>query len=356
MLNVPKESMSVIRSDALQYTINNPFGSSSVSVSGGESASQWFPSGDAALMYDNGAQRYLWWNPERNRWVVLSDHILEAPKGTRRWFARRKEATEEILFAMVEQEIDADVLQQISEHANVSERILLKIADSVCKYKLGELLMPLSRLEEKFPEEASWLLLECFKHDKHLVGLLMLNTSLPSEFVQRVADLGAKSQAASHRNASEELLASLAFDPDFVVQYNVARNMKTPQDKLLMLAQSVPFTSKPEGAEATGDAMTQWRMLETVAENPNSPSEALEIAARNPEGKYELARHKNTPPDVLRKLADDGTPYFLSILAQNPKVPRDALLKLSQHSDKDVQKAARKNPNYRSASRMTKKL
>jgi len=64
-----------------------------------------------------------------------------------------------------------------------------------------------------------------------------------------------------------------------------------------------------------------------VAQNPNTPPEALQELARDEDWnvRYRVAQNPSTPPAALQELARDENEYVRSHVAQNPNTPPAAL-------------------------------
>ncbi len=102
--------------------------------------------------------------------------------------------------------------------------------------------------------------------------------------------------------------------------------------------------------------LTRMRTALLDSADPNTKADRLRELADYADGPgYEIdnriARHPNTPPDVLRSL--QGRPHQVGtemVLAQNPNTPDDVLRKIGNRNDEwaeHVMNSLVRNPRYR---------
>jgi len=227
------------------------------------------------------------------------------------------------------------------------------------------------------------------------------NPNTPSDMLVNLAVADRqKVRSAVARNASSPdwLLASLASDTDSEVREEVARNRNSPDDVLTQLARRHPAVQT--------DGSTDWALISErvardienrgiraqVARNPATPVSTLVRLASDPESlvrtfvaanfktpvdvvvslalnpdksrraRTGAAHNPNTPPDVLKQLAEGAEPRaspagapaapdlisnweVCSTLADNPATPGDVLARLAGDSDALIRASLAKNPN-----------
>ena len=88
-------------------------------------------------------------------------------------------------------------------------------------------------------------------------------------------------------------------------------------------------------------------MVWAVAENPNTPGEALLRLETDADAyvRRAVARHPNTTGEALLRLATDADADVRWAVAQNPNTPGEALLRLATDADAYVRWAVAENPN-----------
>lgn len=119
-------------------------------------------------------------------------------------------------------------------------------------------------------------------------------------------------RVAGNRNTPTDILDKLANDPDSQVRWAVAHNRNTPAETLLFLASDTRWDG--------------YAVPKAVAANPSAPAEALAVIAQKykdaPGYLYLVAKHKNTPPDVLLALSQSNDAWIRDTAKKNPKCPR----------------------------------
>jgi hypothetical protein len=68
-----------------------------------------------------------------------------------------------------------------------------------------------------------------------------------------------------------------------------------------------------------------YLLARVLSEHPQAPGELLAHLTSHPYGavRENVARHPHTPPDVLRKLAEDGREPLWFLVACNPSTPSE---------------------------------
>ena len=86
-----------------------------------------------------------------------------------------------------------------------------------------------------------------------------------------------------------------------------------------------------------------------LAQNPNTPQEALKVLAtdEDPDVRCWVTRNTNTPQETLQVLATDGYSYARRGVARNPNTPPEVLEVLATDDDYTVRCWAARNPNYK---------
>jgi len=116
----------------------------------------------------------------------------------------------------------------------------------------------------------------------------------------------------AHNTTSEELLSIYAYDPSFLVRYNVANNPRTPGEVLADIYQGV--YTKTETNNGTVIAAEDQR-------------KGIDLA---------LAKHPNTPPEILEELSKSELWSVRWKVASNPNASDNTILALVDDSDCDV--------------------
>lgn len=90
-----------------------------------------------------------------------------------------------------------------------------------------------------------------------------------------------------------------------------ARDPKTSPQALLKMAVTLP--------------PNDYLLARALTEHPQAPAELLEHLARHPYSavRENVARHPNTPPAVLRQMAEDAAEPLWFLVAFNPASPLD---------------------------------
>jgi hypothetical protein len=167
------------------------------------------------------------------------------------------------------------------------------------------------------------------------------NPMLPQSVLREMynAGEGSESSFASNPNLPEDLMRKIDKNNDFsnMNRISLASNPKLPRDLL-----DKYLVDKNEAIR--GHARS----------NPKLPQEILREMYNAGESMAGLAGHSNLPEDLMRaidKRANDKiTDWYLhSILAENPKLPRDLLDKYLVDQREAVRNAAQENPQLNPA-------
>jgi len=99
-------------------------------------------------------------------------------------------------------------------------------------------------------------------------------------------------------------------------KFQKARNPQTTAQELLRLAMSL--------------SLDDYLLARVLTEHPKAPSELLEYWASHAYSavRENVARHPNTPPTVLRKLAESTKEPLWFLVACNPATPEDLRTRL----------------------------
>ena len=159
----------------------------------------------------------------------------------------------------------------------------------------------------------------------------------------------------------------------------IAANPNTPPAVLLEIARSPDpgLHEKRQGLTTMFDR-DALAVVRKVLRNPNMPPEALVDLARSKNDyvlgdvaaskhatepilrgiagrsdsylvRWGLATNRNTPRDILERLAKDGDRVTAQQLAQNPSAPRPILAELAGHADEFVRRNVARNPSIDAA-------
>lgn len=233
--------------------------------------------------------------------------------------------------------------------------------------------------DDMIPEYFIWLGQQSWKWRKILRKIDAFNVifeELPeSEEVQALCKL------AADKNTSIDILAKLALDKNEIVRYAVSKNNNTPKEILVKLAEdekknvrggvaSNPCASAEVLIMLSNDDIA-IRLL--VAKHKNTPvdllikwanigykplkssvDENLDIFDRLRLGEETddtwmircgVAENRNAPIDILTKLADDENMLVRISVASNPNTPLDIINKLLMDKHEWVRWSAEKNLN-----------
>lgn len=132
--------------------------------------------------------------------------------------------------------------------------------------------------------------------------------------------------------ADEAMLRAMTSSRSEIVRSAVAAHISAPKECLVRLA---------------SDA--SWRVLQSLATNPDCPAEVLEHLAHkgNPQLTEMVAAHINMSPDTLARLAEapHTTASLRAEVAYNPHCPPETLRRLGGFPDLKIRAAVPCNPN-----------
>ena len=136
--------------------------------------------------------------------------------------------------------------------------------------------------------------------------------------------------ALGYKEVSPEILTTLATSKNINIRWKVAENPNTPREALAILA---------------GDNSISIRIV--VAQKPNTPPEALAVLAEedSSEIRFFVAENTNTPPKTLTALATSKDLNIRRGVAGNKKTPPETLAALAGDKDQYVSIAVAENPN-----------
>jgi hypothetical protein len=147
------------------------------------------------------------------------------------------------------------------------------------------------------------------------------------------------------------LLQQLVNDDDWV-RSSVAGNPSTPPETLQILAEDKDLRSSvaenPSTPPETLQILAEDKDLRSsVAENPSTPPETLQILAEDKDAWVRIcvARNLSTPLETLQQLADDGDALPHRGVARNPNTPLETLQQLAGDGDERVRRDVAKNPS-----------
>ncbi len=170
---------------------------------------------------------------------------------------------------------------------------------------------------------------------------------------------------AAYPTASVKTLERLAFDKYNLVSKTVAENPSTPANILTELAKRNPVTTnsgcyhsiaykiairKDAPPEALEYIVRQSvvPVIYIALRNPNTPVNALEWLLDNQDNESILglvAKHSNTTPDILRRLAANQFVKVRGAVASQQQCPLEILETLAQDSAIEVREKVAANPN-----------
>lgn len=179
-------------------------------------------------------------------------------------------------------------------------------------------------LEDKgLPIENVEQIYNAFKDHKEIVGQVAMNLSLRTSVYERDRE---------YSPIMVRLLIDIASNPvDMGARWAVAKNPHTPVEVLRHLA---------------NDSVNLVRAL--VATNPSTPGDVLEKFFSDEKIVRDgLSGNPNTPPKLLKILADDNDKMVRMRLAENRAAPTEIVTILLNDTDPDVIKAAEVNLGMR---------
>jgi hypothetical protein len=161
-----------------------------------------------------------------------------------------------------------------------------------------------------------------------------------------------KNNIAKKHSTSPETLELLAHDNNYWVRSRVAKNPNTPPETLARLANdddsNVRYwvSTNPNTPPETLDRLANWKgwkgwdICFYLMENPNTPSETLDRLSYVKDYRYFVAKHSNTAPETLERLANDDDSNVRYWVAKNRHTSKETLNLLLYDNRKDVREAA----------------
>lgn len=155
-----------------------------------------------------------------------------------------------------------------------------------------------------------------------------MNPNTPQSVLERLAaaniDSSVARNIAEHPNTTGSVLEKLAEHEHFEADCRIAKHPKTPSNVLAKLAELY---------------ITKWRsrggLLETIAENPNTPVSALELVAKEVPTKgiygvrFAVAKNPNTALKILEKLAWVKDDLVQRAVAVHPNTSERLLMQIA---------------------------
>lgn len=215
----------------------------------------------------------------------------------------------------------------LARHPNTPDSILQKILWrlalderlSVRKYVAQHNKAPVSILTQwakKSPELRPWI---------------ALNTRTPSRILEELAKDTSKDVrygVAKNINTPPHVLEKLAEDWRLEVRQAVVSNPKTPGHILELL-------------------IKDWHLRSFIAKNPNTPATALEQLTQFFRYDWDIVQHPNTPFKLRQKLLEEFSTSVVTteklFVARHPETPREILEHLAEDEDPVVSKSAKRS-------------
>lgn len=158
---------------------------------------------------------------------------------------------------------------------------------------------------------------------------------------------------AQNPNAPVEVLEQLAKDFSSEVRASVGKNTNTPASALERLANDWEAEVRRAVASNTSTPtdvlerlIKDYQCTILVAENPSTPQNALRQLEGLPGFEWYLVRHANTPLDVRQKLLANFSRSYIELdrlyVARHPDTPTEILEILAKDKDVKVQRAAKR--------------
>lgn len=181
------------------------------------------------------------------------------------------------------------------------------------------------------------------------------------EKLSKDSDSSVRYEVAMNKNCPEKILIKLAEDTNKDVVRAVAQNKNTPVDVLeKLLKQELQNTSNYwltydilenpnfKKSELSKDIKYMNTVeAQDLAESTTDPKVLRELSEhiRSKEINPCLAYNKNTPQDILTKLAESHYRLIRKLVAENPSTPVNVLEKLSKDIDTNVKAGVASNPS-----------
>jgi hypothetical protein len=184
--------------------------------------------------------------------------------------------------------------------------------------------------------------LELFK-DALVAGIALDADTLTRLAEEYDSDLRALVAANPHGN--EALRQQLAFDDDEVVRVAALGNAHLPASVRELAQRAETSNLRPKERELLVRVSGYGRLL--VAKHRNLPQTLLRRLARDDDWRVRqaIAAHMRTPPKVLQSLAKDSDRDVREAVARNSQTPAESLEHLLADNNDAVRLAARSNKN-----------
>ena len=230
--------------------------------------------------------------------VLSSDMFINKNEDLVRQVAKNKNTPPEILNKISESSHDIFITKAICRNKNTPEKTLMKFATSADK-------------------------------DLRYTVSLNLNVTPPIlDILSRDTSDTVRVSVASNRKITTAIIDTLSKDEVPMVVITLSKNSRVPAEKLIELA----------------DKNKNGFVADAIAENPNSPPDALRIitGSASYSTKEKVAKNPKTPPDALTILGKDyfntNAVFMLQQVALNPKTPIETLIGLAKNTQSEVKK------------------
>ena len=183
------------------------------------------------------------------------------------------------------------------------------------------------------------------QHDKAPVSIL-------TQWAKKSPEL--RPWIALNTRTPSRILEELAKDTSKEVRYGVAKNINTPphvleklaEDWRLEVRQAVVSNPKTPG-HILELLIKDWHLRSFIAKNPNTPATALEQLTQFFRYDWDIVQHPNTPFKLRQKLLEEFSTSVVSteklFVARHPETPREILEHLAEDEDPVVSKSAKRS-------------
>ncbi len=182
------------------------------------------------------------------------------------------------------------------------------------------------------------ILTQWAKHSPELRPWIALNVRTPSAILEDLAKDTSKDVrygVAKNINTPPHVLEKLAEDWRLEVRQAVASNPNTPGDMLEML-------------------IKDWHLRSFIAQNPNTPATALEQLTQFFRYDWHIVQHPNTPYTLRQRLLEEFSTSVVEterlFVARHAETPVEILEHLAEDEDPVVSKAAKRSLKKRRGS------
>ncbi len=194
------------------------------------------------------------------------------------------------------------------------------------------------------------------------------NINTPGETLRKLASEGkgrTKSFIVCNPNTPADVLEYLSKNEDELIRFSVAENPNTPQNVLSQLAKDTNERTAQTAKQMIGERKEEYGFVTVYGGKGISSALARHFKACGINGKKVLnpritpkglkklvkkdpisvAKHKNTPPEVLLKLSQSDDVSIRQAVAINPNLPTNILKKLANDDSYQVRRKVAENPN-----------